>query len=238
MTRLPRLVIIAVFSACFAAGQVGIDGRVLDESGTPLPNARVSARVDAKAAPVTAESGPTGGFRLRLPAAATYLVTVEQTGYFVLADQPVRIDAPNTPLTLVLTPKREVFQSVDVGESASPIDPAQTNREQRLNGTEVNNIPYPATQSFKNSLKLIPGVIQDPSAGVHFHGGAEYQTQYTLDGFDITDPITGHFNTTLAVEGIRTVEVQAARETAQYGHGSAGAMTVRIENGTNEYHYT
>ena len=238
MTRLPRLVIIAVFFACFAAGQVGIDGRVLDDSGVPLPNARISTRVDAKAAPVTAESGPTGGFRLSLPAAGTYLVTVEQTGYFVLADQPVEVDAPNTRLTLVLTPKREVFQSVDVGESASPIDPAQTNREQRLNGTEVNNIPYPATQSFKNSLKLIPGVIQDPSAGVHFHGGAEYQTQYTLNGFDITDPITGHFNTVLAVEGIRTVEVQAARETAQYGHGSAGAMTVRIENGTNEYHYT
>ena len=71
MTRLPRLVIIAVFFACFAAGQVGIDGRVLDDSGVPLPNARISTRVDAKAAPVTAESGPTGGFRLSLPAAGT-----------------------------------------------------------------------------------------------------------------------------------------------------------------------
>src|SRR6202035_2676231 len=108
---------------------------------------------------------------------------------------------------------------VSVGESSSPVDPAQTEREQRLSGTEVNDIPYPSTQSFKNSLKLIPGVVQDPSAGVHFHGGAEYQTQYTLDGFDITDPISGRFNTTLAVEGIRSADL-LTRESAQYGRGS------------------
>ncbi len=82
-------------------------------------------------------------------------------------------------------------------------------------------------------------MIEDPAfLGIHFHGGAEYQTQYTLDGFDITDPITGHFNTTLAVEGIRSVDVISSRESAQYGRGSAGTMAVRVENGTDQYHFT
>ena len=232
-----RIAILGLLAASPIFAQLTVSGRVIDEEGAPLGNARISAR-QAGGAPSTAESGPAGNFHLHLPQPGKYLISVQRTGYFQLVERPIEVQAGMQPVTLILNANREVFQSVEVGESSSPVDPAQTEREQRLSGTEVNDIPYPATQSFKNSLKLIPGVVQDPGAGVHFHGGAEYQTQYTLDGFDITDPITGRFFTTLAVEGIRSVDVLSARESAQYGRGSAGTMAVKIENGTDEYHYT
>ncbi len=232
-----RVAILALVAAGVGYAQVTLTGRVVDEDGAPLSRARISAH-KASEAPQTIETGPTGAFQLNLPDPGKYLVTVQRTGYFQLSERPIDVDQNSPQVTLVLNPNREIFQSVSVGESSSPVDPAQTDREQRLSGTEVNDIPYPATQSFKNSLRLIPGVVQDPSAGVHFHGGAEYQTQYTLDGFDITDPITGRFNTTLAVEGIRSVDVLSSRESAQYGRGSAGTMAVRVENGTDQYHFT
>lgn len=232
-----RLALIAFLATQIAAAQVSLSGRVVDEDGAPVARARISAHQTAGAV-VSTESGPAGTFRLSLPEPGSYLVSVQHTGYFQLTERPVAAGVAMGSLTLVLNSKREVFQSVDVGEASSQVDPAQTDREQHLNGTEVNDIPYPATQSFKNSLRLIPGVVQDPGAGVHFHGGAEYQTQYTLDGFDITDPITGRFNTTLAVEGIRSVDVVSGREPAQFGRGSAGTMAVRVENGTDEYHFT
>jgi hypothetical protein len=235
-----RLAILGFLAAVLVTGahaQVTLKARVVDEDGAPLANARISAQL-APMMPFTVETGPTGTFTLDLPVPGTYLVTVQRTGFFQLTDRPVEVDGTGREVTLVLNPNREVFQSVNVGESSSPFDPAQTERVQRLSGTEVNDIPYPATQSFKNSLRLIPGVIQDPAAGVHFHGGAEYQTQYILDGFDITDPITGHFDTTLAVEGIRAVDVISSRESAQYGRGSAGTMAVHVENGTDQFHFT
>ena len=240
MQLTPRLAILALLAAVLAIGahaQVSLKGRVVDEDSAPVARARISAR-QAGQTPFTVETGPTGTFTVNLPEPGTYLVTVERTGFFQLTERPVEVDRGGREVTLVLNPNKEIFQSVSVGESSSPVDPAQTEREQRLSGTEVNDIPYPATQSFKNSLRLIPGVVEDPAAGVHFHGGAEYQTQYTLDGFDITDPITGHFNTTLAVEGIRAVDVLASRESAQYGRGSAGVMAVHVENGTDQYHFT
>lgn len=232
-----RLVtIFAAVSLASAQAPITLRGRVTDEEGAPLARARISIRTGSQP-PRTAETGPTGTFDIPLPAPGDYLISVQRTGYFVLSDRPLHVDH-NTETSLVLAANREIFQSVNVGESSSPVDPDQTEREQRLNGTDVNDIPYPATQSFKNSLKLIPGVVQDPSAGVHFHGGAEYQTQYTLDGFDITDPITGRFNTTLAVEGIRSVDLVSSRMSPQYGRGSAGTLAIRMENGTDEYHYT
>ena len=233
-----RIALIALLAANVAAAQISLSGRVVDDDGAPLAHARISAHQAGSTQVVTAESGPAGNFQLSLPGPGSYRVGVQRTGYFQLSERTVEVDRGTSGITFVLNPNREVFQSVDVGESSSPVDPAQTEREQRLSGTEVNDIPYPATQSFKNSLKLIPGVVQDPGAGVHFHGGAEYQTQYTLDGFDITDPVTGRFTTTLAVEGIRSVDVLSSRESAQYGRGSAGTMAVRVENGTDEYHFT
>lgn len=241
MIQRPLQLAILALLAAGANAQVSLKGRVVDEDGAPLARARISARLAVptlRTLETAIETGPTGTFVLDLPEPGRYLVSVQRTGFFQLLDRPIEVGPETQAVTLVLNPNREIFQSVNVGESSSPVDPDQTEREQRLSGTEVNNIPYPASQSFKNSLKLIPGVVEDPAGSVHFHGGAEYQTQYTLDGFDITDPITGRFNTTLAVEGIRSVNVLSSGESAQYGRGSAGVMAVRIENGTDQFHFT
>ncbi len=214
-----------------AAASPLLRGRVVDDSGAPIANARVSVRPASGGPTVEATSNAAGTFELALPAEGRYLVTAGRVGYFRLQDRPVEAAAEGAEVTLVLTPQREIFQSVEVGESPSPVDPQQTSREERLSGTEVNDIPYPSSHSLRNAMKLMPGVVQDPSGGVHFHGGAEYQTQYTLDGFDIGDPVTGRFSTLLAVEGIRSLDLTT-------GSGSAGTLAILPENGTDKFRST
>ncbi len=229
---------LVVFTATASLqAQVTLSGRVVDENDAPVANAQVRVHKGYQA-PAAAFTGPTGAFRISLPQAGDYLVTVESPGYFRLTDRPTHVEKDEADLTFVLSPEREVFQSVEVGDSPSLVDPARTDNEQRLSGTQINNIPYPSSNSLRNSLRLTPGVIQDPTSGLHFHGGAEYQTQYTLDGFDITDPISGRYTTRLAVEGIRSVDLTSSIESPQYGRGSAGTLAISTENGTDEYHFT
>jgi hypothetical protein len=234
IVRFGSTVLAAVFTV---RAQVTLSGRVVDENDAPVANSRVWAHRGQQPA-VETYSGPAGAFRISLPQEGQYLVSVESVGYFRLDDRPVQVKKGSTEITLVLNPQREVFQSVEVGDSPSPVDPARSDREQRLSGTEINDVPYPASHSLRNAMKLTPGVIQDPSGGVHFHGGAEYQTQYTLDGFDISDPINGRFSTRLAVEGIRSLDLASSRESPQYGRGSAGTLAINTENGTDQYHFT
>jgi hypothetical protein len=173
---------------------------------------------------------------LSLPKAGSYLVSVDRAAYFALKDRPVEVPGPE--VTLVINQQEEVFQSVTVGELPSPVDPEQTQREQRLSGTEINDVPYPSSHSLRNSMRLMPGVIQDPSGGLHFHGGAEYQTRYMLDGFDISDPIDGRYRTLLAVEGVRSLDLYSARESPEHGRGSAGTLQILPDNGTDQLRYT
>ena len=234
MVRFGPVALALVFTV---RAQVTLSGRVVDENEAPVANARVWAHKDQQPA-VETYSGPGGAFRLSLPQEGQYLVSVESVGYFRLNNRPVQVEKGGAEITLVLNAQKEVFQSVEVGDSPSPVDTARSDREQRLSGTEINDIPYPASHSLRNAMKLTPGVIQDPSGGVHFHGGAEYQTQYTLDGFDISDPINGRYSTRLAVEGIRSLDLASSRESPQLGRGSAGTLAINTENGTDQYHFT
>ncbi|MGD0299910.1 MAG: TonB-dependent receptor [Bryobacteraceae bacterium] len=233
-SQIVRLLLAGLAAILSAHAQVTLTGRVVDQNEAPVANARVSAHRGTEN-PVVAFSGPSGAFELRLPTADTYLIDVDREGYFALKARSVQ--APSE-ITLVLNEQVDVFQSVTVGALPSPVDPEQTEREQRLSGTEINDIPYAASHSLRSSMDLIPGVIQDPTGGVHFHGGAEYQTRYTLDGFDISDPIDGRYRTLLAVEGVRSLDLSAARESAENGRGSAGTLQVQTDNGTDQLRYT
>ena len=233
-SKIVRLSLAGLAAILSANAQVTLTGRVVDQNEAPVANARVSAH-RAQEIPVVAFSGPSGAFELRLSTADTYLVDVDRVGYFALKERPVQ--APSE-ITLVLNEQEDVFQSITVGTLPPPVDPEQTQREQRLSGTEINDIPYSASHSLRSSMDLIPGVIQDPTGGVHFHGGAEYQTRYTLDGFDISDPIDGRYRTLLAVEGVRSLDLSSARESPENGRGSAGTLQVQTDNGTDQLRYT
>src|ERR1017187_5539623 len=231
-----RALIAGLACASAAAAQVRVAGRVIDEDGAPVPAARVAVHCGAAPA-VGAQTGPAGDFELSLPPGDCTL-NVDHAGFFELRDRPLHIGNGPTEVTVTLNPQHEVFQSVTVGALPPPVDPAETQGEQRLSGTEVNDIPYPASHSLRNAMKLMPGVVQDPTGGLHFQGGAEYQTRYTLDGFDITDPIDGRYSTRLAVEGVRSFKLPDSRKSANLGNGTAGTLAIQPENGADQFHST
>jgi hypothetical protein len=232
-----RLALAGVAATFIAGAQVRLSGRVVDEIGAPVGGARVRAVQDG-AAPLVTSTAPSGDFHLSLLHAGPVLLSVEQSGYFQLKDRSVDVGPDGAEVTLVLNPQRDLFQSVTVGEPPSPVDPAETQRQDHLSGADINDVPYPATQSLRNAMKLMPGVVQDATGTLHFHGGTESQTQYTLNGFDISDPIDGRYTTRLALEGVRSLDLLSSREPPRLGRGSAGVMAIRTDSGTDQFHFT
>ena len=211
----------------------------MDENDAPVRDARVKLRPAAAATPNAwdATADLTGSFHLRLNEPGDFLVSVEREGYYPIKDRSLRIETAQE-LTLVLNTVREVFQSIDVAETPSPVDLAETSNAERLSGTEANNIPYRSSHSLRNAMKLLPGVVQDPAGALHVNGSSENQVLYLLNGFDITNPVSGQFQTVLAVEGVRSVDLSTGRYSPQYGKGSAGVLAITTENGTDRFRYT
>ncbi len=230
-------------AALWLRADVTLTGRVADENDVPVPAAHVTIRpspgsvIAAPPAPWTTQTDPTGAFRLALPSAGDFLVSVEREGYYALRDRPVHVE-DGQELALTMNTVREVFQSTDVNAETSPVDVGQTENGEHLSGTEVNDIPYANSHSLRNAMTLMPGVLEDATGAFHVEGSSENQILFLLNGFNITDPISGDFRTALAVEGIRGVDLTTARISPQYGEGSAGVLAIHTENGTDAFHYT
>ncbi|MEO8130938.1 MAG: carboxypeptidase-like regulatory domain-containing protein, partial [Bryobacteraceae bacterium] len=226
-----------LWTPCVEA-EVLVSGRVLDENSAPVGGARVTFHNTGSAANEQSVTSPNGKFELPLPNTGAYLVSVQHDGYFQLRDRRLEVSDQNHEVTLVVNHVREVFQALNVNDAPPPIDIDKTSSEQRLSGPEVMNVPVQSTHTLRNSIRVMPSVLQDPQGELHFNGGAENQVLYTLNGFNIGDPLTGRFDTRLSVESVRSLEFSTGRFSPEFGKGSAGALAIQTKTGTDQWRYS
>jgi len=225
--RSPARILMAACLACAALGaQVTITGRVVDENGAAVEGARLEWR-GADSAVIAASSDAAGNFRAGLPAAGEYTVRAERLGFFVFTGSRQVFEAGAHQLTIRLNHLQEFADKIDVIYSPPAIDPQQTSERKELTNAEIQSAPYPAPQDYRNALPLLNGVVQDNAGRVHFNGGDTGQANYTLDGFNISDPVTGRLETRVNIETIQSIELENSRYTADNGRGRAGVVDLK-----------
>src|SRR5262249_44699243 len=163
---------------------------IVDENGLAVPFAKVELRAKPSSPAVASQSDIAGGFSLRLAAPGEYLIHAERPGFFVF-DGKAEVRDGSSQIHITLNHQQEFFQSVDVAYLAPTIDPEQPADQKQLTNIEILQTPYPASQDLRNAMPLLQGVVQDVNGRLHFNGGATDQTNFTLDGFNISDPYSG-----------------------------------------------
>ncbi|HWF09817.1 MAG TPA: carboxypeptidase regulatory-like domain-containing protein [Bryobacteraceae bacterium] len=220
-----------------ASGEEGlfITGKVVDENATPVREAVITIS-SPPLADIQATSDAAGLFQIQVPASGNYKVEARREGFFVLTEPAVMIDA-GTPIELQMSHLKELAESVDVNYSPPVIDAAQTSDTKRLNNQEILNVPFPASQDYRNALPLMPGALLDNAGQIHFNGGETREANYRLNGFDISDPATGGLTARLNVDTIQTLEWDASRYSAAEGRGSSGTVDIKTEMGDNRWRF-
>ena len=230
-------VLIAGWIFCAALhAQVGIAGRVVDERGAGVDGARVEWRA-ADGSSVVCSSDPAGNFHATLPAAGEYAVRAERLGFFVFTENGRTFEAQLHQLTIQLNHLQEFSDRVDVTYSPPAVDPQQTSERKELANAEIQGVPYPAPQDYRNALPLLNGVVQDNAGRVHFNGGDTNQANYTLDGFNISDPVTGRLDTRVNIETIQSMDLENSRYAADNGRGSSGVLDLKTKMGDDRWRF-
>src|SRR5262249_27687435 len=209
---------LALLLAGVLPAEVNVAGRVADENGLVIPFAKIELRAAPPGPVFAAESDLAGAFQIKLPAPGQYQVHAERTGFFVF-DGGSQLGEGSNQLYVTLNHIQDFFQSVDVAYSAPAIDLEQPVEQKQLNSVEILNAPYPNSQDLRYALPLLQGVVQDIYGRVHVNGGASEQTNFTLDGFNISDPVTGRFEARMNVEAVRSANLDSSRYSADKDHG-------------------
>ncbi|HJT89949.1 MAG TPA: carboxypeptidase regulatory-like domain-containing protein [Bryobacteraceae bacterium] len=227
----------ALLLCAIAGAQALITGRVVDETGAPVADARIELRPENGPVAAVAASDRAGNFQLNPGEPGRYQIRAERAGFYVFEGKPRDFMAGANQLTITVNHVQEFSERVDVTYSPPAIDPEQPADRKELVNTEIENVPYPASQDYRNALPMMDGVVADNAGRPHFNGGDTNQTNYTLDGFNISDPVTGNLEARVNMETIQSVDLESSRFSAENGRGSAGVMELTTKTGDDRWRF-
>jgi hypothetical protein len=210
---------------------------VTDENGVAVMSARVQLQAPPPTMPLRSETDFAGHCEFTGLSAGSYELRVEKTGFYALVEADVQVGI-TANVDATLSHQQEVRQVVDVVESSPAIDPAQVSTKEELTGTEIVDIPYPATHDYRNALAFVPGITPGAFGEPHVAGADSYQTLVLLDGFNVTQPTNGQLEVRTSVESFRSLEVTPSREAAEFGKGSGGVLDLNTRMGNDRFRFT
>ncbi|HEX4604405.1 MAG TPA: carboxypeptidase regulatory-like domain-containing protein, partial [Candidatus Angelobacter sp.] len=179
---------------------------------------------------------PSGSAQLRQLPPGTYKILVEKQGFYTTAVPQLEIiSGQQAPLEVRLQPVREYKEEIEVSAEPSPIDPAESASSQSVTANEISNIPYSSTRDYRNVLPYIPGVIGDRGGQIHVAGASTQEIQDYLDGFEVSQPVTGSLTVRLNPDSLRKIDVRSSRYSAQFGKGSGGLVDLQVQDGDNRF---
>lgn len=212
-------------------------GKVIDETGVVIPGVKVTL-TRSGVPPFTAVSDEAGRFRMAGVSAGTYELKAEKPGYYATISRAFEIKDRAVPLEIVLNHMQEFEETVNVVYSAPVVDRQEAAKTKTLTAEEITDLPNVSTHDFHNSLPLIPGIVKDNNGRMHMNGGGEDQVYYSLDGFNITSPVSGALENRISVDAIRSLRVETSRYSAEYGKGSAGVIALESSQGDDSFRFS
>lgn len=238
--RSPLAVLAAVMllSARLHGAEKQLVGRVVDEGSLAVAGAKVTVSGDLISGPLMATSDEAGRFFLPPVPAGPYALRVDKPGFYAFVLPSFDIRERPVPIEVVLNHRQEFEETVNVVYSAPVIDRQEAAAQTTLTSDEIVDLPFSASHDFRRALPMVPGVVQDRAGRVHLNGGGDNQVFYSLDGFNLTSPVSGTLENRISVDAIRFLSVSTSRYSAEYGKGSAGVLALETARGDDRFRFS
>jgi hypothetical protein len=219
-------------------GQAGVELHVavVDENGTAVPSAHITLTPQQGTA-VHGETDYAGRKEFSGLVAGDYTLHVEKEGFFAVT-QPGILVGEVASAEVTLNHIREFSEQVNVVYSPPAIDPVKTQASETLNSEQIIDLPYPVSRDIRYALPMLPGVLQDSTGQLHVDGASTRQVYDQIDGFNVSDPATGTFQTRISVDALRSVDVASSRYSTEFGKSSGGVISLRTSTGDNHWRVT
>jgi hypothetical protein len=183
--------ILIVSSTALGQTATGIlQGRVADDSGAAVPDAKVTIENERTAVRQVTTSNSLGNFLQPYLQPSTYKVTVEKVGFQKYSTSGITVEVQKSAELDVILKIGELSTTVEVSASASQLATTTSTVSTTVDNKKVLDLPL----NGRNPLalaNLVPGVIQGSSNSGYagwISGGRNANTEVTVDGTSIVLP--------------------------------------------------
>jgi len=219
-----------------AADSALFSGLVVDENNVPISAAQIKLE-DSAGHIYRTETDGAGRFALRNLSTGDYKLEVRKEGFFVIAGRALILQPGSNELNLTLNHAEEVHQQVQVTAPANQIDPQDTAQRNTLTARDILELPTANSHILSESLVALPEITQDNAGNLHIAGARSGETQYLLDGFEISDPVNGQLTSRFNIDATRAAEVQTSGFGAGYAHSGANLLSLETPDGNDKWRF-
>ena len=167
--------------------------------------------------------------------AATFVLTVEADG---LATVKREISlASGVGLNVDIVMKATISESMTIREEEGLLSTAETTTNNTVRSQTLTAVPLPA-ENYQSAPLLTPGVVKGVDGVDHQKGARAGQSAYTVNGVDITDPVTGNLAFDIPLEAAANVRTEENPYSAVFGRLTGGATDLETKGGSNKFKVT
>lgn len=181
---------------------------------------------------LTTVSDASGNFIFENVPAGKYILTVEAEGLPTLT-KDILLDA-GAFLNIEVNMDVSVNETVIIKEEEGLLSTSETSTSNIVRAETLKSQPL-RDDNYQNSLPLTPGVIQDSNGQGYLKGSRSGQSNYTVNGADVTDPISGEPFFELPLEAVSSVKIEESAYSAEYGNFSGGVVSLVSKGGGDKF---
>ena len=216
-----------------AAGTTGtIYGAVSDTNGVKIADVAVSATAPSYATKTV--TGANGAYAVIGLPPDTYLMTFSKSGFQTATRAGVTVTQDQSQeVSVVLERQLKTLAQVPVRGVMSLMQPSQTASTYTVTGKQTDVLNGVPQQIFEGAvIGSLPGVFFDNGGGILIRGGALNEVGYQLDGVENTEPVTGQFINSLALNGVSRLVLSTGGYDVSNGNTNAGIVNVVAKRGS------
>ncbi len=178
--------------------------------------------------PLKAVTDETGAFSFTDLPAGTYLLSAEADGFPGVTKEISLAAGAKLNVEILLT--ATVSASVTVRDDEGLLSTGETTTTNIIRAKTLADLPLRA-ENYQSALLLTPGVVRDISGGDHLKGARTGQSAYTVNGVDVTDPVSGNLAFDIPLEAAAAVQVEENPYSAEFGRLTGGATNLETKGG-------
>lgn len=230
---------VGMVQPCFGQSVQGtVLGLVTDARGAVIPGATVEVINRDTSFTRTVTTDSTGHYRVPSLEPGTYSVTASFTGFKKWESDPFSLVTSQIRRVNVVLEVGSARTTVTVSAGAGTAVETETASLSNLHtAKEWTEMPLSIYgRSFVN-IARVTAAVQNANGQYVVNGATDKSNNFTIDGITHSDMVNGRVspdNFDLDVDGIQTIKVQTANNSAEYGQ--VAQFSAYSKAGTNQYH--
>lgn len=182
--------------------------------------------------PLKTVSNAAGDFIFENLPSGDYTLTVEANGLASATKEIKLVSGAILSLEIDLT--ATVSETVTIREEEGLLSTSETTTSNVVRSETLKTQPL-RTDNFQNAISLTPGVVRDGNGNDFLKGTRAGQSGYTVNGADVTDPVSGKLAFDIPLEAADSVQIEENPYSAEFGRFTGGVTNLQTKGGGDKF---